>query len=150
MNLYEYQNEEQFKGDLTQLESFLEEVWENRDNVQQDKNETSLSQRFLDISFNKKLIKNRNYVGVIHYGEHTLNLLPKIFYESGQEEDTQNIQSHLFWWLGYCKRIKFPKYLASTSSMKHDLFEVLIYHFAKYTRELLNSAIFRQYQELSE
>ncbi|MBL0340927.1 MAG: hypothetical protein IPP71_08365 [Bacteroidetes bacterium] len=51
--------------------------------------------------------------------------------------------------MSYCRKIKFPNYQASLGSTKSDFFEVLIYLFSKYTRELLNSSIYQQYEEVN-
>lgn len=153
MNLFEYQNKEKFEGDLNELESFLDEIWVNRDNANSKSKDNSLGQRFIDVNHRKGLIKAQNYVGVVQFNDQTLNLLPKIFYEEGKSnnpEKLKDIQQHLFWWLGYCRKIKFPKYLSNSSSMKQNFFEVLIYHFASYTRSLLNNSIYQQYQEQTE
>ena len=63
--------------------------------------------------------------------------------------EVNQIQNHILWWLSYCRKIKFPNYQASLGSAKSDFFEVLIYLFSKYTRELLNSSIYQQYEEVN-
>lgn len=152
MNLFEYSNKVSYSGKLSEFEAFLDKIWQKRDNIIKEEEQTSsMSQRFLDINHHQKLIKAQNYVGVIHYHDETFNLLPKIFEkENNDNVSLDHIQQHIFWWLGYCKRIKFPKYLTSANSMKQDFFEVLIYHFATYTKKLLGSSIYQQYQEVSE
>ena len=96
-------------------------------------------------------LKSNKYVGVIHYEGSKLNLLPKIFYNSEKDYSTNElnqIQNHILWWLSYCRKIKFPNYQA-LGSARSDFFEVLIYLFSKYTRELLNSSIYQQYEEVN-
>jgi len=78
--------------------------------------------------------------------------LPKIFFNSEKDYSTNEvnqIQNHILWWLSYCRKIKFPNYQASLGSTKSDFFEVLIYLFSKYTRVLLNSSIYQQYEEIN-
>ena len=97
-------------------------------------------------------LKSNKYVGVIHYEGNKINLLPKIFFDSEKEyqiNEVNQIQNHMLWWLSYCRKIKFPNYQASLDSTKSDFFEVLIYLFSKYTRELLNSSIYQQYEEVN-
>src|SRR5690606_31065687 len=103
-------------------------------------------------------LKSNKYVGVIHYQGAKINLLPKIFFDSDknytdaiEEQITEinQIHNHILWWLSYCRKIKFPNYQTSLGSAKSDFFEVLIYLFSKYTRELLNSSIYQQYEEVS-
>lgn len=59
------------------------------------------------------------------------------------------MQHHILWWLSYCRKIKFPNYKTSLGDVKSDFFEVLIYLFAKYTRQLLTSSIYQQYEEVN-
>ncbi|MCB0729127.1 MAG: hypothetical protein KDD00_16790, partial [Ignavibacteriae bacterium] len=110
------------------------------------------SQRFLQFLHGTNELKSNKYVGVIHFQGNRINLLPKIFYNSNKQytdpEITQ-IQNHILWWLSYCRKVKFPNFLSSLDNVKADFFEVLIYLFSKYTRELLNNSIYQQYQEIS-
>jgi len=91
-------------------------------------------------------------VGVIQYREHKINLLPKIFFDSGREysvDEINQIQYHILWWLSYCRKIKFPNYQTALGSLKSDFFEVLIYLFSKYTKDLLGNYLYQQYEELN-
>ncbi|MBK8516202.1 MAG: hypothetical protein IPL55_07900 [Saprospiraceae bacterium] len=56
------------------------------------------------------------------------------------------IQNHILWWLSYCRKVKFPSYQTSLGSSKSDFFEVLIYLFSKYTRQLMTSSIYQNYE----
>ena len=97
-------------------------------------------------------MKSNKYVGVIHFEGKKINLLPKIFFDAEKEyseRDLSHIQNHVLWWLSYCRKIKFPNYQTSLGSTKSDFFEVLIYLFSKYTRELLSSSIYQQYEEIN-
>ncbi|MFC2176671.1 McrC family protein [Bacteroidota bacterium] len=154
MNLFEYQNKEVLSDSFDGLEGFLDDVWKNREksSFYMDSEEKRVeSQRFLDFLHKSGQVKSTKYVGVIHFNGQKINLLPKIFFdgktEYGETEVCQ-MQNHILWWLSYCRKIKFPNYQASMGSMKSDFFEVLIYLFAKYTRELLNNSIYQQYEEV--
>jgi 5-methylcytosine-specific restriction enzyme subunit McrC len=97
-------------------------------------------------------LKSNKYVGVIHYEGKKINLLPKIFFDAEKQyeaSEVNQIQNHILWWLSYCRKIKFPNYQTSLGSTKSDFFEVLIYLFSKYTRELLSSSIYQQYEEVN-
>lgn len=152
-NLFEYQNRIAFSEDIEGLEIFLEEIWSNRERNFHfsESSESDLgSQGFLDIFHKTNELKSRKFVGVIHFNGVRLNLLPKIFYDSDREykeEEVSNIQNHILWWLSYCNKIKFPNYQSALGSSKSDFFEVLIYLFSKYTRELLGSSIYQRYEE---
>ncbi len=156
INLFEYQNKVVFPDSFNGLEEFLDDIWNSREknsfysNTEDNKIE---SQRFLQFLHKTDEIKSNKYVGVIHYGGNKINLLPKIFFDPKEDytiSETNQIQNHILWWLSYCRKIKFPNYQASLGSLKSDFFEVLIYLFSKYTRELLNNSIYQQYEEVSK
>jgi 5-methylcytosine-specific restriction enzyme subunit McrC len=155
INLFEYQNKIDIQDSFEGLEGFLDEIWNSREkNSFYSENEYDKieSQRFLQFIHKSKELKSNKYVGVIHYEGNKINLLPKIFFDSQKEYQTNEvnqIQNHILWWLSYCRKIKFPNYRASLGSAKSDFFEVLIYLFSKYTRELLNSSIYQQYEEVN-
>jgi len=144
-------------GSLDKLDVFLDEIWNKRDKTvlsfwgQEDK---ETSQRF--INFSRKPghvnLKSRNYVGVINFDGNVYNLLPKIF-NDGQELDNDklvSIQAHILWWLSYCHKFKFPKSYSSFNFKKANFFEVLIYLFASYTKDVLNNTIYQAYEEVHE
>ena len=156
INLFEYQNkaglEEQFEG----LELFLDEIWKNREKsdyfFEEQENKVE-SQRFLQFLHKTNEIKSNKYVGVIHFEGKKINLLPKIFFDPNRDYQTGEInqmQNHILWWLSYCRKIKFPNYQTSLGSLKSDFFEILIYLFSKYTRQLLSNSIYRQYEDVDK
>lgn len=155
INLFEYQNKVDIQDSLGGLEGFLDAIWINREKssyYSENGNDKIESQRFLQFIHKSNELKSNKYVGVIHYNGNKINLLPKIFFASEKEYSTNyvnQIQNHILWWLSYCRKIKFPNYQASLGSSKSDFFEVLIYLFSKYTRELLNSSIYQQYEEVN-
>jgi 5-methylcytosine-specific restriction enzyme subunit McrC len=156
LNLFEYQNKIAIKDDFDGLESYLDEIWSKREKntFYVENSETNFeSQRFLQFIHKSNELKSNKYVGVIHFNGIKINLLPKIFFDSSREYTTQEvnqIQNHILWWLSYCRKIKFPNYQASLGNVKSDFFEVLIYLFSKYTRELLSSSIYQQYEEVNK
>lgn len=152
LNLFEYQNKEVLSEEFNGLELFLDEIWNKREKYAYftgEEDEKSESQRFLQFIQKSGEIKSNKYVGVIRYNGIKINLLPKIFYDDNKEyTSTQitQIHNHILWWLSYCRKIKFPSYQTSLGSAKNDFFEVLIYLFSKYTRSLLASSIYQQYE----
>ena len=161
INLFEYQNKVDIQASLEGLEGFLDEIWNSREKnyfYSENGNDKIESQRFLQFIHKSNELKSNKYVGVIHYQGEKINLLPKIFFDSDKnytdatEEritEINQIHNHILWWLSYCRKIKFPNYQTSLGSAKSDFFEVLIYLFSKYTRELLNSSIYQQYEEVN-
>jgi len=101
------------------------------------KNEHAIeAQRFIQFIHKSEEIKSNKYVGVIHFGGRTINLLPKIFFDSGKnysKEEIAQIHYHILWWLSYCRKIKFPSYNSKLGNTRGDFFEVLIYQYSKYT-----------------
>ncbi|WP_421811480.1 McrC family protein [Flagellimonas sp.] len=154
INLFEYQNKVEFEGSTSKLEGFLDEIWNKREknSFYSDSDDDKIeSQRFIQFLRNSNELKSNKYVGVIHFQGKKINLLPKIFFENERKysiDEINQIQNHILWWLSYCRKIKFPSYNASLGSSKNDFFEVLIYLFSKYTRQLLNSSIYKQYEEV--
>src|SRR5690554_5411098 len=155
INLFEYQNKVTAQDEFEGLEEFLDVIWSNREKYSfysEKDDERVEAQRFLQFLYKSGELKSNRYVGVIHFEGKKINLLPKIFYIPEKEysdiEVTQ-IHNHILWWLSYCSKIKFPNYKTSLGSANSDFFEVLIYLFSKYTRELLNSSIYQQYEDLN-
>lgn len=152
INLFEYQNKVGIPDSLEGLEDFLDEIWNNREkNSFYSENDKIESQRFLQFIHRSNELKSNKYVGVIHYEGNRINLLPKIFFNPEKDyssKEISQIQNHILWWLSYCRKIKFPNYQTSLGGIKSDFFEVLVYLFSKYTRELLTSSIYQQYEEV--
>ena len=155
INLFEYQNKEKVPKSLDGLDEFLDDIWINREkNSFYSKPEDNRieTQQFLQLLHKSGEIKSNKYVGVIHFNGQRINLLPKIFFDANKDcsvTETNQMQNHILWWLSYCRKIKFPNYQTSLGSQQSDFFEVLIYLFSKYTRELLSNSIYQQYQEVS-
>lgn len=156
INLFEYQNKVAIQNGLEGLEDFLDEIWNARERTSyytSEDDDKIESQRFIQFIHKTNELKSNKYVGVIKYETQTINLLPKIFFNEDQiydSQEIQQIQNHILWWLSYCRKIKFPNYKTTLGDTKSDFFEVLIYLFAKYTRKLLNSTIYQQYEEVNK
>jgi len=153
INLFEYQNKEQFPDNhFDDLEVFLDDIWNKREKTSyytEDENRVEV-QRFLQFFHKTNELKSNKFVGVIHFHEQTINLLPKLFHtnQPTTDEDVKVINAHVLWWLSYCRKLKFPNYFSGLSNEKADFFEILIYLFSKYTKELLNSTIYQKYVEV--
>ena len=156
INLFEYKNKEEFPKDhFDDLEVFLDDIWSKREKSSYYFNEEDNrveQQRFIQFLQKTKTIKSNKYVGVIHFEGKTINLLPKIFHkgDNPKKNEVNAINKHILWWLSYCRKLKFPNYLSGLNSEKADFFEILIYLFSKYTRELLNSSIYQKYTDVNE
>jgi len=153
-NLFEYQNKQKFKGSFQSLEDFLDVIWNKREktgfyyNEETDKLEV---QQFIQFISKTQELKSNKYVGIIHFEGQRINLFPKIFFDADKDYSSLEINAihnHILWWLSYCRKIKFPNYQTSLGSLKSDFFEILIYLFSKFTRDLLSHAIYQQYEEV--
>ncbi|WP_308992756.1 hypothetical protein QLS71_016165 [Mariniflexile litorale] len=155
INLFEYQNKKEFpESHYDGLEVFLDDIWAKREKTSyyfNDEDNRVEQQRFIQFLHKNKTLKSNKYVGVIYFEGETINLLPKIFYKGDEPEDYEvnAINKHILWWLSYCRKLKFPNYLSGLNSEKADFFEILIYLFSKYTRELLSSSIYQRYTEVN-
>lgn len=153
INLFEYQNKEQFPEEhFDDLEVFLDDIWNKREKssyYNDDENREEV-QHFLQFLHKSKQLKSNKFVGVIHFQDEVINLLPKLFYDRSDtnESDVKVINSHVLWWLSYCRKLKFPNYFTGLNNEKADFFEILIYLFSKYTKELLHSSIYQKYNEI--
>lgn len=155
MNLFEYQNKAAFPEEhFENLEVFLDEIWNKREKSSYYNNEEENReevQHFLQFLHKTNQLKSNKYVGVIHFENQTINLLPKIFYDASKEaskKEVKVINSHVLWWLSYCRKLKFPNYQTGLNNEQADFFEILIYLFSKYTKELLSSSIYQKYVEI--
>ena len=84
INLFEYQNKQEFKGSFENLESFLDDIWKKREKSQffsEEESDRIEVQRFIQFIHKTHDLKSNKYVGVIHFEGQKINLLPKIFYE---------------------------------------------------------------------
>lgn len=153
INLFEYQNKVSFPEEhFEDLEVFLDAVWNKREKsayYNEDENREEV-QHFIQFLHKNKELKSNKFVGVIHFENQTINLLPKIFYSGNEatEDEVKNINAHILWWLSYCRKLRFPNYLSGLNTQQADFFEILIYLFSKYTKELLNSSIYQKYIEV--
>ena len=153
INLFEYQNKVAFpETHFDNLEIFLDAIWSKREKssyYNEDENREEV-QHFIQFLHKNKELKSNKFVGVIHFENQTINLLPKLFYKGTEATaiEVKLINSHILWWLSYCRKLRFPNYLSGLNSQQADFFEILIYLFSKYTKELLNSAVYQKYIEV--
>lgn len=155
INLFEYQNKVSFPEDhFENLEVFLDAIWNKREKsayYSEDENREE-GQHFIQFLHKNKELKSNKFVGVIHFENQTINLLPKIFYKGTEatEADVKISNAHVLWWLSYCRKLKFPNYLSGLGTQQADFFEILIYLFSKYTKELLNSSVYQKYVDVED
>lgn len=162
-NLFEYDKPTAFcegkaaLSALDELDVFLDDVWNKREKSSLafwgEDDSISSSQRFISISRKpgSLSLKSSKYVGVIKYKDTVINLLPKIFNDGDKiniDNNVQAMQSHILWWLSYCRKLKFPKSLSNFNQQRANFFEVLIYLFSSYTKEVFSNMIYQNYHEV--
>ncbi|KAA5548087.1 5-methylcytosine restriction system specificity protein McrC [Adhaeribacter rhizoryzae] len=122
---------------ISDFQEYLNTVWESRNWYKEDESKkinegrSAAKQRFFTFYHNK--IKARNYVGVVQFEGHRIEIYPKIFQDC-KEPDFKSYFQHLLYWLSYCRRINFPVSKTALDDLPTDDFlEALIYIFAHYT-----------------
>ncbi|MCQ1534513.1 hypothetical protein FTO70_02140 [Methanosarcina sp. KYL-1] len=136
------------------LESYLCSLWKEYKEIwpSQFENENvdpdSKFQPFLNFDGNKA--RARNYIGFIHFENSKIEIYPKIFKNtSGISKEL--IHCHLFYWFGYCKKVKFPFNQAFLDRFKIDeLPELIIYLFANQIHEVVSVQPYSTYEEVQE
>ncbi len=98
--------------------------------------------------FTLKGIKARKYVGVVQINNKTIQVLPKIFTNNG--EDNSFIVNNLLFMLSYTKKLSLNETEISSLSKNENIFEAIIYLFSKNLLELLKKDLIRNYEEKEE
>ncbi|MGE3726440.1 MAG: McrC family protein [Candidatus Sericytochromatia bacterium] len=154
--LYEHGSGITFPGDLEELQSHLETIWQQRLNERFTdfwRESEAGGQRFLKIGPQAE-IRARNYVGFIRDPQYTIHLLPKLYVgktahispESCLEQFYQNI----LWWLSYTPFLQVPHHLSGMDAIQSDPIEIFIGLFATLARKTLNQSLFQAYENRSD
>lgn len=136
------------------FKSVLNKLWSKRkqfglSSVYFDDNNKQSEQQFF--TFYDDHIKAGKYIGAIKYGNHTVQILPKIL-ESGKKNHTETelleiSNKNLLWWLSRCYKINFPKSFSTWDTQTFDFLDILTHLFASLTRDDL---IFNKHQSYVE
>ncbi|WP_406657481.1 hypothetical protein V7O62_02695 [Methanolobus sp. ZRKC2] len=140
--------------DRVSLESYLYSLWREYKEVWPPKKEDdSLNKRkkyqpFL--MFDGDLARARNYAGFIHFEDFKVEIFPKIF-KNTVDISRDHMHRHLFYWLSYCNRVKFPFNQAFLDKCEiYELPELIIYLFANQIHEVVSTQPYSVYEEVSE
>ncbi len=144
----------QEEGAMEELESFLQENWQQRSIFYSDRQITS-RQQFID--FDKKdAIKLQNYIGTITFKGEQLNIFPKIFKEDEDDFDTDHLKTedlinNLVYWLGYCDKLNFPFVsMKGELSEAENLMELFITIYVHYVKAAIGRLRYHQYEDVAE
>ena len=159
MHLFEKQTKEKILlgFDINECDEVLDELWQNRysfglENDSRYAFNPNSKQKIL-YSIGIDSVKVGKYVGVIKLKNEVINIYPKIFrteenlkLAESDKNFSKYVFSHILWWMSYSNKIRLPKSFSSFDITKSDFLEVLMYLFAYYTDQLINSYVFNDYQ----
>lgn len=136
------------------LEGYLRALWRDYKNLWVDETQETdiinISNYQPFISFDGEKARANNFVGFINCNDDSLEIYPKIF--QGMHKPNKDLMHrHLFYWLSYCKKIKFPFNQSFLDNSKIDRFpELIIYLIGKQINEAVSSKPFSAYEEVEE
>jgi len=159
MHLFEKQTKEKILlgFDINECDEVLDELWQNRysfglENDSRYAFNPNSKQKIL-YSIGIDSVKVGKYVGVVKLKNEVINIYPKIFrteenlkLAESDKNFSKYVFSHILWWMSYSNKIRLPKSFSSFDITKSDFLEVLMYLFAYYTDQLINSYVFNDYQ----
>lgn len=138
------------------LQTLLEDVWKKRafpfaqewvTDDDAEVNRDNKKQPFLQ--FDGKEFRANNFVGFIQTADARIDIYPKVFKE--QLDNTKGMVKHLFYWLSYCRKVRFP-FLQSDLDVDHidSLPELLIYLISYEIREQVRDSPISIYEQKEE
>ncbi len=99
----------------------------------------------------KREIKAKQYVGVFRLGDHTVEVLPKMYRSESPESRKHEAIRNLLYMLEYTNQLQVKQYaIANLSQQDLDWFEVLTRLFASNLLEEWQRGAFRNYQSVSD
>ncbi|MCX6159247.1 MAG: hypothetical protein NTY74_14800 [Ignavibacteriae bacterium] len=151
--------------EVEQLEETLKAIWEERkiNEVEEEekyKEEEEKEDEIKDeekderyqpfLKFSGIRYKARNYTGFISSNGRLIEIYPKVFINSN-ENDRGKIISHILFWLHYCKRINFPFTEAPLGEIEVRSFpELIIYLFAVHCLNIIETKPYSRFEEITE
>jgi len=140
------------------LKELLKDIWRQSKFVDTDAELTederdNQYQPFL--KFDEERIRANNYVGFIQYREEVIEIYPKVFRErflSSSEKPFKKLMlQHLFYWLRYYRKLKFPFNKVALEPTSIDNFPDLIINLmSSQILETISNQPLAMYQELKE
>lgn len=138
------------------LESFLQQVWKDRylayaaELLEESSvpDEEKQYQPFLKFDGNE--FRTQSFIGFIQQEGETIEIYPKVFKREPSISKAL-VLDHIFYWFSYCSKLYFPVLEAALDRRDADtLPELLIWHFANYTAEVIATQPYSQYEEVAE
>lgn len=98
-----------------------------------------------------KTVKARNYVGVVNVGKTTIQILPKLYKSVDENDRVEEATRNLLFMLSFTKRLKLKETgLSRLKKEQSNLYECIIYLFAKNLLETLKKNYRRDYERREE
>lgn len=136
---------------LNDLETFLQENWDQRKDFYNDRNSES-KQKFLSFLSHGN-IRTNNYIGSINFNGETINIFPKVFREGKYlNNDTSQLSlnqmiKNILIWIEYCNKIQyafvnFPSKFEDVTNFK----ELFISIYIKLVEEMIINNAYYKYE----
>ncbi|MCZ8354663.1 MAG: hypothetical protein O9340_08005 [Cyclobacteriaceae bacterium] len=135
-----------------ELKAFLLNIWQNRivERVEKDENEVIDNHYQPFLQFDDDQIRANNYVGFIQNGKELIEIYPKVF-KNNPDANKVLMLRHIFYWLDYCSKWKFPFTKSFLLANDIDKFPELIIHLiASQFLETVSERPLMQYQMKEE
>lgn len=102
------------------------------------------------LTFDGNLAKANNFVGFIHHEKTTLEIYPKLF-KNLNPINKDLMHRHLFYWLSYCRKMRFPFNQSFLDNFEIDEFpELIVYLIARQINEAVTQQPYSSYEEIQE
>jgi 5-methylcytosine-specific restriction enzyme subunit McrC len=139
--------------DANWLKQYLVVTWDNRisDPNQQTLDSTDLPRQFQPfLQFDGDRIRANNYVGFIQHHDSVIEIYPKVFRADGCNDKSMMLR-HIFFWLDYCRKWKFPFTKSTLDTQTFCNFPELIIHLmASQIHETISTQPYLQYSPVEE
>ena len=139
----------QSQAALDELESFLQQNWEQRSVFYQD-GDIKSKQQFLEF-IGSGGIRTKKYIGTIVFKGEQLNIYPRVFSTEKDDHDTEDLtQKHLLTnlvkWVEYCNKTEYP-FISISSELNDskDLREFFITLYIGYVRSAIERGLYYRY-----
>lgn len=137
------------------LKRFLLDVWHkkhfNDDEIEQNEDEKDKNyQPFLKFDGNQ--IRANNFVGFIQNNDELIEIYPKVFRNDSDNIERKDLMlRHIFYWLDYCRKWRFPFTNTNLETVETESFpELIINLIAKQFLETVSNQPLNLYQPLEE
>lgn len=150
-----YEHGEQIRvPDRRGLERYLCELWQSYKKLWPEKaydqahDSRKPYQPFL--SFDGDLASANNFIGFINYEDVAIEIYPKVF-RSNSNLSKEQMHRHLFYWLSYCRKIKFPFNQSYVDSFEiEQLPELVMFLMARQIHDTISEQPYLAYQNVQE